>query len=75
MKNLTTLINTTCAKYGITPEDLTGSSRVSVLVAARAELAQKLRKTGLSYGSIGFILKKKDHTTIINYLKKRRKKL
>lgn len=68
MDNIKDLVDKTCLKYGITEEQLKSNSRFSLFVMARREIACELRKVGFSYASIGFILNKKDHTTIMNYV-------
>ncbi|MDD5065192.1 MAG: helix-turn-helix domain-containing protein [Phycisphaerae bacterium] len=73
MENITNIVNKICAKYGITEKDLKSDSRIALFVSARKELAQKLRKVGLSYASIGFVVNRKDHTTIKNYLQKKKR--
>jgi len=69
MEDIQKIITEVCEKYGITEKELKGPSRISLFVSARKELSQKLRKVGLSYSSIGFIINRKDHSTVINYLK------
>ena len=70
MKDIQKIITEVCEKYGITEKELKGPSRIALFVSARKELSQRLRKEAkLSYSSIGFIINRKDHSTIINYLK------
>ena len=66
--NIKEIIEKVCNFWGITEEELFGKERTNLYVKARREVSRELRKLGLSYPSIGKILKK-DHTTIIHYLK------
>lgn len=72
--DITDYISKICKKYGITEEQLKSKSRLNLLVSARVEIAKRLKKEGLSYPSIGMILGYRDHTTIIHYMNKKRRK-
>ena len=72
MTNIPKIIQAVCEKWGITEEELVGSSRINLFVLARKEVSIELKSLGLSYPSIGRILKK-DHTSIIHYLKNKPK--
>lgn len=55
-------------QYGTTIRALIGPCRARVLVAARAEVARRLRARGWSLRAIGELLGSRHHTTILNLL-------
>ena len=57
-------------KHGFTKAQLLGKSRVRSLVDARSEAAKALRAKGLSLPRIGQLLGGRDHTTILNLLRR-----
>lgn len=64
-----------CKLYGISYSELISENRKEFLVKIRAKIAKVLRdEFGMSYPDIGKLLKR-DHTTIINLVKKRNKEI
>lgn len=57
-----------CARKGLTMDELK-FLRLQLGVSARRECAHRMRATGLSLQSIGFLLGGYDHTTVLNLLK------
>lgn len=59
------------ARYGVTIGQVKSPSRVKTIVAARREVAIRLRERGWSYPEIGHYLGGRDHTTIMGLVKTR----
>lgn len=57
-------------KYRITKAQLEGEGRTVHLVNARRYVAQNLREMGLQLKAIGLVLGGRDHSTVINLLKR-----
>ena len=55
--------------YGTTIRALVGQTRTRVVVAARAEVARRLRLRGWTLGQIGELLGSRHHTTVMNLLR------
>lgn len=63
------LLNEIAARHGIRIRDILSSNNSALVVGARKEAAAALRELGLSYPTIGAILRK-HHTSILHYLGK-----
>lgn len=65
------IISIAAARFETTPQAIRGPNRSKELVAARAFVAQVLRRDGWSLPRIGRVLGARHHTTVINLLKPR----
>lgn len=57
-------------EYGVTPEDIKGKARSTIYVTPRSVIARILRDRGLSYPVIGRLMGGRDHSTIMNLLRR-----
>jgi hypothetical protein len=63
------IVESICRARGVTVEEVNGRCRFHPFVAARGEIAHKLRSRGMSLPQIGVILGGRDHTTILHMLR------
>jgi chromosomal replication initiation ATPase DnaA len=64
-----------CGAYGVEPEKVLSPSRRHALMPARKEVAAYLRnERHMSLGQIAMAMGKRDHTTVIYYLRGHEKK-
>jgi chromosomal replication initiator protein len=62
------------AANGIAPSDLTGPERPAWLVELRHECMWVLRQLGMSYPSIGRVMKR-DHTSVMNGVRRHEQRM
>lgn len=69
--NASTILNTTASMYGLSVDDLKGTSRKRPVVIARQVAMYVIRElTDLSYPAIGKTFGDKDHTTVMHSVEK-----
>jgi chromosomal replication initiation ATPase DnaA len=64
------IIDDVCEREKISRDDLLGPRKLRHLCRARAAIAVELRSYGLSYPTIGRVLGGRDHTTIMNLVRR-----
>ena len=62
-------------RYGITVDEIRSRSRMDYLVNARGDVAAELRDRGLSYNHIGALLGGRDHSSIMNVIERRKRRI
>lgn len=58
-------------RHGVSFAEIVGPRRVKCFVDARSDVAFALRQVGWSYPRIGRLLGDRDHTTIMNLIRRR----
>lgn len=68
------IIEKAAKAHGLDPSDIVGASRMRSVVFARSEAAWEARRAGFSYPELGIIFGGRDHTTMMNLVRKAEKR-